>query len=89
MIRVQLSSNLWEGCTERIGTYDLSTFFLKLRKGCSERIGTYEISTNRFESHGGTRRNVSGTCGNVMKIDSENNIQSAYRVHGYWDADLC
>ena len=23
------------------------------------------------------------------EIDSENNIQSAYRVHGYWDADLC
>ena len=27
MIRVQVSSNLWEGCTERIGTYDLSTHF--------------------------------------------------------------
>ena len=45
-----------------------NTFFQKLREGCSERIGTYEISTNRFESHGGTCRNVSGTCGNVMKL---------------------
>ena len=30
-----------------------------------------------------------GTQAERNEIDSENNIQSAYRVHGYWDADLC
>ena len=45
-----------------------------------ERMGAYEIEANRFENHGGTCRNVIRTRGNVMKIDSENNIQSAYRA---------